>query len=322
MSRTQAPYRFLLDPADKAAFAPATRQQPANLKGLIRSGKILIGNVLSYPSTQVARTLAATGADWIWIDAEHVAWPVSVLVECVQIINHESAGRTVPIVRIPSKGAFEYMAYCLDAGAGGIILPHVDTAEEVAGALEASLFPPQGDRSFPPFSFIPTVTDHAPKGETVYSIANKHVSIIPQVESARGIAHMDAICAMEGVDAVMIGGELTVFGSKGQGPGKEFRLTFVAGDLRLELGLPLAFVGTEPTFVCAMETAAAAAKKHNKALVGAALGPEMVEERLRLGFRMLITTIDFHTMALGTMGDMAAARKTVEGSKYLVKEEL
>ncbi|KAJ7061993.1 Pyruvate/Phosphoenolpyruvate kinase-like domain-containing protein [Mycena amicta] len=293
---TPTTFRYVLDPSTQHTFAAPTRQQPANLRGLIHSGKILIGAVLSYPSTQVARTLAATGADWIWIDTEHVAWSPAVLVETIQIINHESGGRMVPIVRVPSKTSFDYMAWCLDAGAGGIILPHIETTAEIAAAVSACRFPPEGHRSFPPFTFVPGVTDNTPAGETVYSLANKHVAIIPQVESPLGIDNMEEIMQMADVDAVMIG----------------------AGDLRLELGLPVGFMGTEPAFVSAMERASAAAKRHpHKALIGAALGAEMIEERLRLGFRMLITTIDFHTVALHTMGDLAAARRVVEGSRYV-----
>ncbi|KAF7303689.1 2,4-dihydroxyhept-2-ene-1,7-dioic acid aldolase [Mycena indigotica] len=303
--------RHVLTPTLAASFAGPTRQQPANLRGLIHSGKILIGQVLSYPSTQVARTLAATGADWIWIDTEHVGWSPATLVECIQIISHESAGRMVPIVRVPSKTAFDYMAWSLDAGAGGVILPHIETTEEITAAVNACRFPPEGHRSFPPFTFacifsvlllslnsgqIPGLTDATPPGETVYTIANKHIAIIPQVESPAGIANMDAIMALPSVDAVMIG----------------------AGDLRLELGLPVGFMGNEATFVNAMGRASLAAKEHpHKALIGAALGAEMIEERLRLGFRMLITTIDFHTLALRTVVDLSAARETVEASRYL-----
>ncbi|KAJ7209886.1 hypothetical protein C8J57DRAFT_1257360 [Mycena rebaudengoi] len=44
-----------------------TLQQPNNLQGLIKSKKIAIGTGLSYPSVQVAKTIAVTGADWCWI---------------------------------------------------------------------------------------------------------------------------------------------------------------------------------------------------------------------------------------------------------------
>jgi hypothetical protein len=59
--------RFTADPVSQSSWAAPTRQQASNMRGLISSGKVLMGAVLTYPSTQVAKTLAVTGADWIWI---------------------------------------------------------------------------------------------------------------------------------------------------------------------------------------------------------------------------------------------------------------
>ncbi|KAJ7916151.1 Pyruvate/Phosphoenolpyruvate kinase-like domain-containing protein [Mycena leptocephala] len=283
-------HKFTADPATQASWGAPTRQQSSNMRGLIRSGKVLLGQVLSYPSRQVAKTLAVTGADWIWIDAEHIAWSQKLLVEVIQIINHESGGKMIPVVRVPSKTAFDHMAWCLDAGAGGIIVPHIETADEVAAVASACRFPPTGHRSYPPFSFVPGVTDTTPEGESVYSLANKHTAIIAQVESRAGIKNIESIMQMEQVDAVMIG----------------------AGDLRLDMGLPVAFVGSEPEFAAAMDKVTAMSKKYCKALVGVALGPPMVEERLRQGFTVLVNSVDLFALAFGTITDLGTARATIE----------
>ncbi|KAJ7026148.1 Pyruvate/Phosphoenolpyruvate kinase-like domain-containing protein [Mycena alexandri] len=185
-----------------AAERAPTRQQPNNLQALFKSGQIVISTSLSYPSRHVAKTVAVTGADMCWIDAEHAAWSPTDLVE---------------FVHVPSKKAFDYMAWCLDAGAGGLILPHLETVEEMKDAIAACYFPPIGHRSFPPFSFIPGVTDTTPETESIFSLANKHITIIPQIESRVGIQNLDAIMKMEEISAFMIG----------------------AGDLRLDMGLSL-----------------------------------------------------------------------------------
>ncbi|KAJ6551718.1 Pyruvate/Phosphoenolpyruvate kinase-like domain-containing protein [Mycena capillaripes] len=282
--------KFTADPSTQASWGAPTRQQSSNMRGLIRSGKVLLGQVLSYPSRQVAKTLAVTGADWIWIDAEHVAWSQKLLVEVIQIINFESGGRMVPIVRVPSKTAFDFMAWSLDAGAGGIIVPHIESVEEVAAVVGACRFPPTGHRSYPPFTFLPGVTDTTPEGESVYSLANKHVAIIPQIESRVGIKNIDSIMQMENVDAVMIG----------------------AGDLRLDMGLPVGFVGSEPEFVAAMDRVTAMSKKYGKSLMGVAIGPSMVEQRLRQGFTVLVNTVDLYTLGFATITELGTARATVE----------
>ncbi|KAJ7768514.1 Pyruvate/Phosphoenolpyruvate kinase-like domain-containing protein, partial [Mycena metata] len=258
-------------------YRAPTRQQPNNLQALFRSGKIVISTSLSYPSRHVAKTVAVTGADMCWIDAEHAAWSPTDLVECIQIIVHESGGKMIPVVRVPSKKAFDYMAWCLDAGAGGLILPHLETVEEMKDAVAACYFPPLGNRSFPPFSFIPGVTDTTPANESIFSLANKHISIIPQIESRVGIQNLDEIMKMEEISAFMIG----------------------AGDLRLDMGLSLGLTGDEPEFVAAMEKASGVSKERNIPLLGVAVGEEMVKMRIDQGFRILVCCLDLHILAYG-----------------------
>jgi hypothetical protein len=86
----------------------------------------------------------------------------------------------------------------------------------------------------------------------------------------------------------------------------------------MEMGLPVAFVGTEPEFVEATDRVTAMSKKYRKPLVGAAIGPEMVEERLRQGFTLLVTSIDLKTLAYGTITELATAKATVEA--YMKRE--
>ncbi|KAJ7095661.1 Pyruvate/Phosphoenolpyruvate kinase-like domain-containing protein [Mycena epipterygia] len=272
--------KFTTDPSSQASWAAPTRQQSSNMRGLIASGK----------------TLAIAGGDWIWIDTEHAAWSPTLLVEVIQIIIHESGGKMIPVVRLPNKTAFDYVTWCLDAGAGGIIIPHIETNVEVAAIVDACRFPPIGHRSYSPFTFLPSITDTTPDGESVYSLANKHIAVIPQIESRLGIKNIDSIMQMNEVDGVMIG----------------------VGDLRMDMGLSVWFVGMEPDFVAAMERVTTMSKKYKKALVGAAIGTPVVEERLRQGFTVLATTIDLHTLAFGTITELREAKATVE--TYMIKE--
>ncbi|KAJ7438625.1 Pyruvate/Phosphoenolpyruvate kinase-like domain-containing protein [Mycena galericulata] len=282
--------RFTLDSAAQAQYRPVTLQQPSNLQALFKSGKIAIGTSLSYPSRHVAKSVAVTGADWCWVDAEHVAWSQDLLIECIQIIIHESGGKMIPVVRVPSKTAFDYMAWCLDAGAGGIIVPHLETVEELNAVVAACRFPPIGHRSFPPFTFIPGVTDATPEGESLFSIANKHVAIIPQIESRLGIQNLEAITKNAEIAAFMIG----------------------TGDLRLEMGLSLALTGDEPEFVAAIEKASKLSKTQNIPMLGVALGTDMVKARIEQGYRALVCCFDLHTLVYGMITSLGEARATAE----------
>ncbi|KAJ7061984.1 Pyruvate/Phosphoenolpyruvate kinase-like domain-containing protein [Mycena amicta] len=289
MNGTAKP-RFTLDSSMQEEYRPLTLQQPSNAQALFRSGKIVIGATLSYPSRHVAKTIAVTGADWCWIDAEHVAWSTTQLVECIQVIIHESGGKMIPVVRVPSKTSFDYMAWCLDAGAGGLIIPHIETAEEVKEVIAACRFPPIGHRSFPPFTFIPGVTDRTAEGKTVFSVANEHVAIIPQVESRLGIKNLEEIVKLPEITAFMIG----------------------AGDLRLDMGLSLGLAGDEPEFVAAVEKATKMSKQYKVPLLGLAMDPAMVRLRIGQGFTILAAAMDLYALAFGTIESLGKARAAAE----------
>ncbi|KAJ7445904.1 Pyruvate/Phosphoenolpyruvate kinase-like domain-containing protein [Mycena latifolia] len=246
---------------------PTTLQQPSNLQALFKSGKVAIGTSLSYPSKHVAKTVAVTGADWCWVDSEHVAWSQKLLVECIQIIIHESGGTMIPVVH---------------------------TAEEMQAVIAACRFPPLGHRSFPPFTFLPGVTDKTSEGETVFSIADKHVALIPQIETRLGIQNLDTIMKLDEVSGFMIGS-------------KWRRLV-----IRMGMGLTLAFDGDEPEFVAAMQKATRVAKECNIPIVGATLTPEMVKKRISEGYRVILCAFDLHVLAYGMIKLLGEARVVAE----------
>ncbi|KAJ6469182.1 Pyruvate/Phosphoenolpyruvate kinase-like domain-containing protein [Mycena vitilis] len=289
MNGTSNP-RFTFDSATRGQFRAPTLQQPGNLQAMFKSGKVVVGTALSYPSRHVAKTIAVTGADWCWIDAEHVAWSATTLIECIQVIVHESAGKMIPVVRVPSKTAFDYMAWCLDAGAGGIIVPHLETVEEMKEVINACRFAPIGHRSFPPFTFLQGVTDITPPGETVFSLANKHVAIIPQIESRVGIQNLEEIMRMEEISAFMIG----------------------AGDLRLDMGLSLGLTGDEPEFVAAIEKATKVSNDTDIPLLGIAIGPDMIKMRIDQGFRAIVCCMDIAILGYGMIETVGKARAVAE----------
>ncbi|KAJ7148661.1 Pyruvate/Phosphoenolpyruvate kinase-like domain-containing protein [Mycena crocata] len=282
--------KFTQDVAAQASWKAPTPIQPANLQGALKSGKILLGTALTYPSRHVAKSLAITGADWCWLDTEHVAWSKKLLVECIQIIIHESGGKMIPVVRVPSMTAYDWMAWSLDAGAGGIIVPHMESAEEMKNVIAACRFPPVGRRSFPPFTFLPGVNDATPAGDTVFTLANRHVAIIPQIESAVGIKNLAEIVAFEEVSAFMIG----------------------PGDLRLDMGLSQALGGNEPSFVAAMEAATKVAKERDIPIAGFAVGPEMTKQRIDQGFRLLLGCMDLYSLVFGVMTEIATGKAVAE----------
>ncbi|KAF7354326.1 2,4-dihydroxyhept-2-ene-1,7-dioic acid aldolase [Mycena venus] len=262
-----------LHPPQSDFWKGPTPQQSSNFRGLAKCGQVLYGVALSIPSVHVAKVIAVAGADYCWIDQEHTPCGPDLMMQLIQTINHESRGKTIPVVRVPSKTCFEYMAWCLNAGAGG----------------DPCRYPPLGHRSVQPFHFIPGVTDTVPEGESVFTIANKNVAIIPQVESLAGLDNVEAIMRHKGVDMVMVG----------------------ARDLRAEMGL-VGLTGSEPEYVEANERIISAAKANKVPLMAYTPRPDMIEQRVRQGFTALMVSADFSTLALGTMGDLKRAHSIAQ----------
>jgi len=245
---------------------------------------VLVGTGIAIPSIHVAKIVAVTGADWCWIDAEHTPFGSTMLADIVQTVQFHSEGKMVPVVRVPGF-SHEWMATALDAGAGGIIIPHTETVEQVHGIMESCLYPPLGKRSFPPFALLPGLTDLPGKP---LERANEHVAILPQIESQLGIDNLEEIMQIPGIAAIMIG----------------------TGDLHLDLGLGLRVDSDEPSFLKCMDRVKTLAVKYNMPICGYVGAGEMVS-RIDMGYRMVAASGDAPAIAFGIVSETARARSQV-----------
>lgn len=101
--------------------------------------------------------------------------------ELVRTGNYHSEGNTASIVRLPTHG-HEWIAWALDAGASGVVLPHTETPEQARQAVASARFPPEGHRSFPPLALIPGMTDGLPEGVMLpLEMWNKNGAVIMQI---------------------------------------------------------------------------------------------------------------------------------------------
>ena len=90
----------------------------------------------------------------------------------------------------------------LDAGAQGIIIPMVNSAEEAVRAVDATKYPPLGQRSHGP-----TIIGGRARslGEEYYPTANDTNACIPMIETRDAVENLDEILAVDGVDAIYVG---------------------------------------------------------------------------------------------------------------------
>jgi 2-keto-3-deoxy-L-rhamnonate aldolase RhmA len=205
----------------------------------------------------------AAGFDFLFIDAEHGAISTP---EISQIAIAALGLGVVPIVRI-CAGALDEGTRALDNGALGLVVPHVDTPEEARRLVEAFRFAPMGHRSTggsnPAFGYRP------PPAAEAQRVLNAELLIIPMIETPQAVENAEAIAAIPGIDALLVG----------------------TNDLALEMGLP-GEIGHERVRE-AYEKVGAACRRHNKVLgMGGVYDEELARRYVRLGASFVLGAND------------------------------
>src|SRR5947207_6780391 len=150
-------------------------------------------------TSAIAMIAAATDHDWLFIDMEHGAISVH---EAAQICLAALPTGITPIVRICADALYEGTR-CLDNGALGVIVPHVDTVDRAKEIAHAFRYPPLGHRSWggPPAAFR-----YQAHGNAEAQVAlNDAVLVVAMIESPQAVANADAIAAVPGIDGLLIG---------------------------------------------------------------------------------------------------------------------
>lgn len=163
----------------------------------------LIGTFAAIPHPVAIEVVAMAGVDFLCIDWEHS----QISRERIEDLIRAADVHQVPaIVRVPGH-APESIAAVLDAGAAGVLVPRISTAAQARAAVMATRYPPIGERGVGPgraAAYGYRIPDYLAK-------ANDDLVLAIQVETSEGLANIDAIVAVDGIDVVFIGpGDLSV----------------------------------------------------------------------------------------------------------------
>src|SRR5215468_10840805 len=113
-------------------------------KARLKRNQLAIGiGVRLVRNVDIIKVMKAAGFDWLFLDLEH--GPLSIETACEIAVAAQDSG-IAPIVRVP-YGELAMATRVLDGGALGIVMPHVDTAEEAREIADRLRYPPQGHRS-------------------------------------------------------------------------------------------------------------------------------------------------------------------------------
>lgn len=244
-----------------------------------RRGRTTVGGWLVVPSTVTAEAAARTGVDYVCIDTQHGAIDYAGAVGMIQAIL---LGGTSPIVRVPGNDA-AIIGKMLDAGAHGIIIPMVNSAEEADAAVHACRYAPHGTRSYGPTVSGMRRSDYA-------SWSTDHVAVIPMIETVEAVARVEEIVAVPGVDAVYVG----------------------PADLSMTLGLPAGNHDEDPRFAGAIERVVTACADAG-VIAGVHSTGAIAPRRLAAGFRMVTVVNDLAAMRAGFEAELERARAAVGG---------
>lgn len=231
----------------------------------LKKNEVALGIGLRQARTvDVAPAMKTAGFDWLFIDLEHNSMGLDM---AVQIAVAANGVGIAPIVRVP-HGQYDMATRALDGGAMGIVIPHVDTAEEARVVADRLRYPPVGHRSVA--GAMPQLAFQAVPPAEATKAVNDGLLVVVMLETPTAIANADAIAAVPGIDVLLIG----------------------TNDLTTEMGIPGKL--DTPEVVKAYETVIAACRKHGKwPGMGGVYVPPVMEKYIGMGVRMILSGSDF-----------------------------
>ncbi|WP_162881183.1 HpcH/HpaI aldolase family protein [Pseudomonas coronafaciens] len=168
------------------------------LKSKLGNGQPVYGLISSIPAPATIELIAEAGFDFVIIDMEHVLINPETVENMIRVA--ESYGLT-PLVRVADLNP-KTLLRLLDGGAQGIVLPMIESPEQLADAITACKYHPLGRRSLNagrPGSF----GKHSLA--QYVEAANQQIMVVAMIESAEGVRRAAEIAAVPGLDMILEG---------------------------------------------------------------------------------------------------------------------
>jgi len=231
------------------------------IRQALREGRPTIGSWMQIPHSSIAEVMGQAGYEWVAVDLEHGAMGVHELPDLCRALE---LGGTLPLARI-AQGHTKDCKQALDAGAGGVIVPMVESAEQLRRVCNACRWPPTGMRGVG-FSRANLFGKHF----DAYVQEAQAPLIVAMIEHVRAIAQLADILAVPGLDAIMVG----------------------PYDFSASMGLTGRFDHAD--FVAAMEQIRTLARERGIACGLHVVDPDpaALEQRIAQGYRFLAYSID------------------------------
>jgi 2-keto-3-deoxy-L-rhamnonate aldolase RhmA len=171
------------------------------VKALLKAGKPVVGTWLTLCAhPRMAKIFAACGFDFIIIDMEHTDFDMQTVGNLILVAREAGL---VPIVRPPGTLKPHDLTRPLDAGAMGLLLPMIETAEQIRWIINMTKYYPEGGRVM---NLQGPHTDYA-VGNAIELMAhvNENTLTLLLIENSKGLNNLNDICRVDGIDGIIPG---------------------------------------------------------------------------------------------------------------------
>ncbi|MBF4616376.1 HpcH/HpaI aldolase family protein [Curtobacterium sp. VKM Ac-1376] len=244
----------------------------------VRAGERTIGYWVVMDSPVSTERIARSGYDYVAIDAQHGLMDYSGWLRNLTAIDAAGTG-AAGMVRVTANEPAA-IGQALDAGATGIIVPLIDTAEDAQRLVRAAKYPPVGARSYGPMRSGLRI------GPTP-AVADAETLVLAMIETAQGLENVDSIAATPGIDGLYVGPSDLAIGLGGSAPGDP---------------------AVQDAFDAALAAVLDAARRHDKVAAIHTPGGAVAAERLAQGFTVVTVASDLVHLEQTAKAHLDAAR--------------
>jgi 4-hydroxy-2-oxoheptanedioate aldolase len=173
--------------------------RPNLAKERLKARKPILGLHIPLPSPALVEMAGYIGFHWLYIDMEHgpMAWEtIEHMMRAAELANISTMVR-------PPSGSPEDILHALEAGADGVVIPHIETREEAQEVVKAAKFYPMGERGLGAARWA-RYGINVSMPEMVKQ-ANERTLVCALIESVKGAENAAAIASVDGIDLVRIG---------------------------------------------------------------------------------------------------------------------
>ncbi|NKI31201.1 HpcH/HpaI aldolase family protein [Croceivirga thetidis] len=167
------------------------------LKSRLENKKLTIGSWLTIPHQSVIEIMSTAGFEWLTIDIEHSAIDFQTL---QNLLSHIQGNGMEGLVRV-SENNETIIKRVMDAGANGVIVPMVKSAEEAKKAVSWVKYPPFGKRGVG----LSRAQQYGIGFEKYKTWLQNESVVIVQIEHIKGVENLSEILDVEGVDGIIVG---------------------------------------------------------------------------------------------------------------------